>query len=117
MKMKTWLLLAGAALLWLTPREVLASGACTAARFHDWNDMGCNQNCASAGTPPKGGCPPCNGMPRWWVSEPYINLCMADTPLSATDEKPESLGERLALPPLLEGRRTEIEAGLKPLKT
>ena len=31
------------------------------------------------------GCPPCcNGMPRWWVSEPYINLCMADTPLSYT---------------------------------
>ncbi len=46
--------------------------------------MGCNQNAAGAGTPPKGGCPPCNGMPRWWVSEPYINLCLKDTPLSYT---------------------------------
>ena len=26
-----------------------------------------------------------------------------------------TLGERLALPPFLEGRRAEIEAGLKPL--
>ena len=40
-----------------------------------------------------------------------------DGPGFATDEKPESLGERLALPPFLEGRRAEIEAGLKPLKT
>ena len=24
------------------------------------------------------------GMPRWWVNEPYISLCMADTPLSYT---------------------------------
>src|SRR5487761_2134417 len=82
MKMKTWLVLAGAVLVWLAPHEARANGACTAARFHDWNDMGCNQNAASAGTPPKSGCPPCNGMPRWWVSEPYINLCMKDTPLS-----------------------------------
>jgi len=40
-----------------------------------------------------------------------------DGPGFATDEKPESLGERLALPPFLEGRRAEIEAGLKPLNT
>lgn len=38
-----------------------------------------------------------------------------DGPGFATDEPQESLGERLALPPFLEPRRAEIEAGLKPL--
>ena len=38
-----------------------------------------------------------------------------DGPGFATDEPMATLGERLALPPVLEGRRAEIEAGLKPL--
>jgi glyoxalase family protein len=38
-----------------------------------------------------------------------------DGPGFATDEPLEALGERLALPPFLEGRRAAIEAGLKPL--
>lgn len=38
-----------------------------------------------------------------------------DGPGFAVDEPQESLGERLALPPFLEGRRESIEAGLKPL--
>lgn len=90
----TWcLLLASVALVLMTPRNVEATGACTAARFHDWNDAGCNKNYAGAGAAASGkigaggnqshcssGC----GMPRWWVSEPYINLCMEDTPLSYT---------------------------------
>jgi glyoxalase family protein len=38
-----------------------------------------------------------------------------DEPGFAVDEPVESLGERLALPPFLEPRREEIEAGLKPL--
>lgn len=38
-----------------------------------------------------------------------------DGPGFAVDEPKESLGERLALPPFLEPRRDEIEAGLKPL--
>jgi glyoxalase family protein len=38
-----------------------------------------------------------------------------DGPGFATDEPMEALGEKLALPPFLEGRRKEIEAGLKPL--
>ncbi len=38
-----------------------------------------------------------------------------DGPGFAVDEPLESLGERLALPPFLEPRRAEIEAGLKPL--
>ena len=40
-----------------------------------------------------------------------------DGPGFAADEPLESLGERLALPPFLESRRAEIEAGLKPLET
>ena len=39
----------------------------------------------------------------------------SDGPGFATDEPLEHLGERLALPPFLEKRRAEIEAGLKPL--
>jgi glyoxalase family protein len=39
-----------------------------------------------------------------------------DGPGFATDEDPAHLGERLALPPFLEPRRREIEAGLKPLR-
>lgn len=38
-----------------------------------------------------------------------------DGPGFATDEPLESLGEKLALPPFLEARRQQIEAGLKPL--
>ncbi|WP_221032353.1 ring-cleaving dioxygenase [Actomonas aquatica] len=38
-----------------------------------------------------------------------------DGPGFASDEPMESLGETLALPPFLEDRRAEIEAGLKPL--
>ncbi len=40
-----------------------------------------------------------------------------DGPGFATDEKLETLGESLALPPFLEPRRAEIERGLKPLQT
>jgi glyoxalase family protein len=40
-----------------------------------------------------------------------------DEPGFAVDEPMEQLGERLALPPFLEGRRKEIEAGLKPLSS
>jgi glyoxalase family protein len=38
-----------------------------------------------------------------------------DGPGFATDEPLETLGQKLALPPFLEPRRREIEAGLKPL--
>jgi glyoxalase family protein len=38
-----------------------------------------------------------------------------DGPGFATDEPMASLGEKLALPPFLESRRKEIEAGLKPI--
>ncbi|GIK36307.1 MAG: glyoxalase [Chloroflexota bacterium] len=39
-----------------------------------------------------------------------------DGPGFATDEPAEHLGERLALPPFLEPRRAQIEAGLKPVE-
>lgn len=38
-----------------------------------------------------------------------------DEPGFSADEPAETMGEKLALPPFLEGRRAEIEAGLKPL--
>jgi glyoxalase family protein len=38
-----------------------------------------------------------------------------DEPGFATDEPLDTLGESLALPPFLEGRRAAIEAGLTPL--
>lgn len=38
-----------------------------------------------------------------------------DEPGFAVDEPAETLGEKLALPPFLEGRRTAIEQGLKPI--
>ncbi len=40
-----------------------------------------------------------------------------DEPGFAADEPLESMGEKLALPPFLEPRRSAIEAGLKPLTT
>jgi glyoxalase family protein len=38
-----------------------------------------------------------------------------DGPGFATDEPMDRLGERLSIPPFMEARRAEIEAGLKPL--
>ncbi len=39
-----------------------------------------------------------------------------DGPGFSADEPRETLGQKLSLPPFLEGRRAEIEAGLKPLE-
>jgi glyoxalase family protein len=39
-----------------------------------------------------------------------------DGPGFDADESIDTLGERLALPPFLEGRRAEIEAGLRPIE-
>lgn len=39
----------------------------------------------------------------------------SDGPGFAADEPLDALGEKLALPPFLEGRRAEIEAGLRPV--
>jgi len=37
-------------------------------------------------------CADCNGMPKWWVTEPYINLWVADKPVDYVT----SLGEKIA---------------------
>lgn len=53
-----------------------------------------------------------------YFREPGGALCeiATDGPGFATDEPVEHLGERLSLPPFLEARRAEIEAGLPPLQ-
>lgn len=54
----------------------------------DGKDQGCK---------PGGPCPPCeNGMPVWWVSEPYINLWMADEPLSYLTSRGDPVTLRLS---------------------
>lgn len=49
------------------------------------------------------------------ISNGILFEIATDGPGFATDEPLESLGERLALPPFLEPRRAQIEAGLKPI--
>ncbi len=49
------------------------------------------------------------------ISNGILFEIATDGPGFATDEPVETLGERLALPPFLEPRRAEIEAGLKPI--
>src|SRR5690606_39286387 len=51
-----------------------------------------------------------------YFREPGGNLfeIASDTPGFTVDEPLESLGERLSLPPFLEAKRANIEAGLKP---
>lgn len=50
------------------------------------------------------------------ISNGILFEIATDGPGFATDEDIESLGERLALPPFLEHRRAQIEAGLKPIQ-
>lgn len=52
-----------------------------------------------------------------YFREPGGNLfeIASDEPGFAVDEPLETLGETLSLPPFLEGRRAQIEAGLRPL--
>ena len=59
---------------------------------------------------------------RFWFQSLYFREpngvlfeIATDGPGFATDEAIDKLGTTLSLPPFLEGRRTEIEAGLKPL--
>lgn len=51
------------------------------------------------------------------ISNGILFELATDGPGFDADEPLESLGERLALPPFLEPRRAQIEAGLKPLRT
>lgn len=50
------------------------------------------------------------------ISRGILFEIATDGPGFATDETPDTLGEKLALPPFLEGQRAQIEAGLKPIQ-
>jgi glyoxalase family protein len=63
-----------------------------------------------------------NLIDRFWFSSIYFRVSngilfeiATDGPGFAIDEAPEELGEKLVLPPFLEDRREEIEAGLTPI--
>jgi len=60
---------------------------------------------------------------RFWFKSIYFRVTRGllfeiatDGPGFAVDEHPDALGERLVLPPFLESRRAQIEAGLKPIR-
>jgi len=80
-KLTGGLLLLGVAMFLAMAPQGFAVSACVSARFNDYKDLGV---CKIPTTTQKGKCPDCDGMPRWWVTEPYINLWMADQPLSYT---------------------------------
>jgi len=68
------------------------------------------------------GLPQSGPVDRFWFRSLYFREpngilfeIATDGPGFATDESIDKLGETLSLPPFLEGRRQEIEAGLKPL--
>ena len=75
--------------------------------------------------PPRHGrsaCAPRGEVERYYFKSLYFREpngilfeIATDGPGFTADEPLETLGERLALPPFLEPRRAEIEAGLKPL--
>jgi glyoxalase family protein len=59
---------------------------------------------------------------RFWFTSIYFRVSngilfeiATDGPGFAIDETPDNLGEKLVLPPFLENRRKEIEAGLIPI--
>jgi glyoxalase family protein len=81
------------------------------AEFDEWV-----ARAASAGVPSSG------EVERYYFTSLYFREpngilfeIATDGPGFTADEPLESLGERLALPPFLEGKRASIEAGLKPL--
>jgi RHS repeat-associated protein len=52
--------------LFLEPARVMAVDPCDSARFDDSVDLG---RCTIAISPQAGGCPSCEGMPQWWVTD------------------------------------------------
>src|SRR5260370_6544146 len=56
----------------------------------DGKDKGCKNGAA------KKDCPCAKGMPVWWVSEPYVNLWMADEPISYLTSRGEPFTFRLS---------------------
>ena len=49
------------------------------------------------------------------ISNNILFELATDGPGFGADEDLETLGQKLALPPFLEGQRAQIEAGLKPI--
>jgi RHS repeat-associated protein len=83
--------------LWLLGAAVTPAGAAfgsgtnNAWHIRDYYDQGCDKGPASRGGPSPGAlgaganesqCAVCQGMPGWWVTEPYLNVWVADEPLS-----------------------------------
>ena len=71
----------------------------------------------------QGGLSVTSQIDRFWFTSIYFRVSpgilfeiATDGPGFAIDESPEKLGEKLVLPPFLEDRREEIEAGLVPLQ-
>ena len=69
------------------------------------------------------GFPVSQQIDRFWFKSIYFRLpnnilfeIATDGPGFAIDEDPESLGEKLVLPPFLEDKRAEIERGLEPIR-
>ena len=92
-KIAVWAIALTTVLPALWPERV-AANATNSAVVYDWQDTLCRISRGGAGVPAPeanhaGGnqaycrdCPPPGGMPRWQVSEPYINLFVTDEPLS-----------------------------------
>lgn len=62
----------------------------------DKKDKGCKVDPTS----PNAKCPDCpdaKGMPAWWVSEPYINVWLADEPADYTTSQGEDFGFRVTV--------------------
>ena len=62
----------------------------------DTKDKGCKVNPTS----PNAKCPTCpdvKGMPAWWVTEPYINVFLADEPVSYVTSRGEEMAFRITV--------------------
>ena len=57
----------------------------------DGKDKGCTRSFSGSTK-----CPICPGMPVWWVSEPYVNVWMADEPISYHTSRGEPFTFRIS---------------------
>jgi RHS repeat-associated protein len=62
--------------------------------INDKKDYGCK----AQPTAPKAKCPTCpKGMPGWWVTEPYINVFLADEPVDYTTSRGEDFSFQVTI--------------------
>ncbi len=89
----------------LQAQKTSAVTSCLSGRMNDYKDLGCLHTSGGAGSlgtgaanqgSPDSPCPLChtNGMPSWWVNEPYINTWVSDTPLSYTTSSGQEINFR-----------------------